>query len=121
MVFAVRGATLVAENSEHAVRTATIELVERLVEKNRIKIGRMVSIVFSITPDVTAFNPATALRTRPRYNDVPLFCTAEPEISGAAKRVIRVLITYKKFLGLRKLSPVYINGAERLRPDIRSG
>lgn len=121
MVLAVRGATLVAENSEQAVRTATIELVERLVENNRIRIERIVSIVFSITSDITAYNPATALRTKTQFNDVPLFCTAEPEISGAAKSVIRVLITYKKIAGFRRPSPVYINGAERLRPDLPSG
>lgn len=118
MVLAVRGATLVVENSEQAVRTATIELVERLVKKNSIRIGRIVSIIFSSTIDLTAYNPATALRTKPHFNDVPLFCTAEPVISGGAPRVIRVLLTYRKLIVFRKLNPVYINGAETLRPDL---
>lgn len=122
MVLAVRGATLIEENSRQAVCTATIELIERLLDKNRIKIGRIVSIIFSSTSDLTAYNPATAVRKKPQLNDVPLFCTAEPVISGAPQRVIRVLLTYRKLFGLKKPHPVYINGAgETLRPDLPSG
>jgi chorismate mutase len=78
-----------------------------------------VSVLFSLTDDLTAANPATALR-RIGYADTPLFCAQEAKIDGAMPRVVRVMVTWDS-LEPRPALPVYLDGAESLRPDLGTG
>lgn len=117
-VVAVRGATQVEENSRKSVSSRVIELVEQLVEQNGVTEDLIVSVVFSQTRDITAQNPAAALRTV-GYANVPLFCTQEPEYDGSLPRMIRVLMTFRS--DSSEPVPVYLNGAERLRSDLFDG
>jgi chorismate mutase len=78
----------------------------------------MVSVLFTITSDLTALNPATALRRSGLALSVPLFASAEPYIEGYLPSVVRILITY---YGTKRPEHVYLNGAEILRPDIAQG
>jgi chorismate mutase len=66
--------------------------------------------------DLTAANPATGLR-RTGFSSTPLFCTQEARIDGALPRVIRALVTFES-LERRASVPVYLDGAEALRPDL---
>lgn len=114
MVRAVRGATIV-ENDPASIRAAVTQLVSELQTRNAIDEQDIVSIVFSLTSDIDAHNPATALRSS-GYESVPLFCTQEPRIIGSPEGVIRVLLTCST--EREKLQPVYLNGAESLRADL---
>lgn len=114
MIRAVRGAVHV-ENNRSSIQGAVTELVSTLVERNNIDEDEIVSIVFSQTHDVDAFNPATALRAL-GYASVPLFCTQEPRISGSPEGLIRVLLTCST--ERKRLDPVYLRGAEHLRADL---
>lgn len=111
---AVRGAVC-CENTVASVSTEVPALYRALVDKNRIRERDIVSVVFSVTPDIDCLNPATALRNERLAGSVPLFAAAEPLIAGMLPRVIRVLITWR---GRGASVPVYMNGAEVLRPDI---
>jgi chorismate mutase len=115
-VRAVRGAIGIDANEGELIRRGVVELVEAIEEKNRIVTDSYVSIVFSQTHDLTALNPATALRSR-GYESVPLFCTQEPDYHGSVPRIIRVLVTWYAPDGFMPV-PVYLNGAERLRSDL---
>lgn len=77
----------------------------------------IVSIIFSLTADLTAANPATALR-RHGYVETPLFCTQEAQVDGGMPRMLRVLLTFES-LEHRRLVPIYLDGAESLRPDLQ--
>lgn len=117
---AVRGAVC-CENTISSVSAEVPALYRALLLKNRIRERNIVSVMFSITPDITCLNPATALRNAHLASSVPLFAAAEPQIAGMLPRVIRILITWR---GKGRAIPVYMNGAEALRPDItahRSG
>ena len=117
-VRAVRGAIQVRENIENLIDECVRQLISKIIEKNKIDINNIISIIFSQTDDLTAKNPAASLRSgSDGFSNTPLFCTREPDVNGSMKRVIRVLITLETD---RILIPVYLEGAKNLRPDITS-
>jgi chorismate mutase len=116
MIKAVRGAVKIDADTPEAIRSGVACLMYTLLEENRIRERNIVSLLFSQTGDLRSENPAAALRTR-GFESVPLFCCREPDIEGMMPRVIRVLVTIR-VSRFRSLKPVYVNGAERLRPDL---
>jgi chorismate mutase len=118
MVKAVRGAIGVPENSEAAIHAAARRLVGELVAANRITEKRIISIFFTLTRDLDQGNPATGLRAL-GFSTTPLLCLQEADVQGAAPRILRAQVTChapRRAL----LRPVYLDGAERLRPDLQS-
>jgi chorismate mutase len=116
MVMAVRGAIQIKSNESRPIEEAVVKLVESIVAENKIVQEDVISIMFSQTKDLTAINPATALR-RTGFSQVPLFCTQEPDYAGSMPRVIRVMVS----VNVEKKTdpvPVYLDGAEMLRKDI---
>lgn len=116
---AVRGAICVRENAAPRIQEAAVRLVGGILAANRIAENQLVSIIFSITGDLTAANPATGLRSA-GYGTTPLFCVSEPRIEGGMPMVLRVLVTWNT-MRRRRAVPVYLDGAEALRPDLGSG
>ncbi len=119
MTRAVRGAIQVGGNTGGEIEAGTIRLVRAVLSANRIAENQLVSILFSVTGDLTAANPATGLR-RTGFSATPLFCAQEPPADGAMGRVIRVLVTWNG-RGRRPAVPVYLDGAGALRPDLAAG
>jgi chorismate mutase len=119
MTRAVRGAIQVAENTRGAIEAAAARLVGALLRANVLSEDRIVSIMFSLTEDLDTGNPATGLRLN-GFASTPLFCAQEARVEGAMPRVIRALLTYDA-PRRRVPVPVYLDGAEALRPDLRSG
>ncbi|HHU36645.1 MAG TPA: chorismate mutase [Treponema sp.] len=116
-LYAVRGAVC-CQNTVASITQRVPELYRKITEDNTIESQHIVSVQFSVNPELTALNPATALRIKGLAQDVPLFCSAEPYIDGYLKNIIRILITY---YGTSIPVPVYLYGAEMLRPDILQG
>ncbi len=119
MTRAVRGAIQVEENSRQAIESASVRLLGEIVRINAIDEHGIVSILFSITEDLSAGNPATGLRLV-GFAATPLLCAQEPRIEGALPRTIRVLVTFES-AGMREAVAVYLDGAESLRPDLPHG
>ncbi len=116
MTMSVRGAVQVREDARDAIWGASALLVGNLLEANRLKERDIVSIVFSVTADLRAANPAAGLR-RQGFAETPLFCVQEADVEGGMPRVIRVLLTFNA-RGRRAPVPVYLGGAAALRPDL---
>ena len=116
MTVAVRGAIQVSSNDADAIVAAGLRLLQATLGSNGVSADEIISIVFSLTPDLTRANPATAVRTN-GYPDVPLFCVQEAVVDGQPGRIIRLLLTYRGG-GDRKPVPVYLDGAQVLRPDL---
>jgi chorismate mutase len=112
----VRGAIRVRANDKDAIHTAAVRLAGEIVASNQIEIGRIISIICTLTPDLTVANPATGLRLD-RFGEVPLFCVQEAAVEGQMARVVRLLVTYDTPRS-RRPQPVYLDGAQRLRPDL---
>ena len=115
-VRAVRGAIQVESNDKVNIEQGVVRLIKTIITKNNIININIISIIFSQTKDLTAMNPASALRTI-GFDNIPLFCTQEPEIINSMNRVIRVLITTES---ANILIPVYLDGAKKLRTDLNS-
>jgi chorismate mutase len=114
-LFALRGATRCL-NEEGDMRKQVTALYDELLRINRLTEEDLVSVMFSVTDDLDAFNPASALRREGRAAGAALFVTQEAKVSGGLERTVRLLI----HCYLDKASPpshVYRNGAEILRPD----
>lgn len=117
---AVRGAIQVEQDDKERLGEAVIRLVSAIVSQNDIDEQSIVSILFSQTRDLTSANPASCLRVH-GFAETPLFCTQEPEYPNSLPRVVRVLITYNAERADDRLEPVYLDGAEKLRPDVVDG
>lgn len=116
---AIRGATI-TENTPQDITKNVCDMCNEIVIKNKLKSKDLVSVSFTVTKDITALNPATALRKGETVFDssqVALFCAQECEIEGGAPLMIRVMITTYKSIFVKKQN-VYINGAQKLRPDL---
>lgn len=117
-LYSIRGASC-AENTAESITAAVQEMCSRLFKENGISGNDIVNIIFSMTEDLDALNAATALRRSDTGTDtssVPLFTAREASIKGMLPKVIRVMITAYMPEG-SSVKPVYINGAQALRPD----
>lgn len=116
-IAAVRGAISVKANRAADIREASARLLEALIARNAVTPERVVSAVFTATPDLTADFPAHAAR-RLGWTDVPLLGAVELAVPGAPQRIVRVLLTLRDVKQGEKLTPVYLDEAARLRPDL---
>jgi len=117
-IYAVRGAVSVEKDEEEQIVHETASLMENLMKQNKLSAKKLVSIQFTITPDLQGLNPAAALRKATDiYNQVPLFVSQEPVSLNSPPRMIRILLTY--YAGfMHKPQAVYLGDAAKLRPDL---
>ena len=117
-LIAYRGAVCV-ENTAESITENVCLMCRELFSLNKIQAEDIVSLQFTITDDITVLNPATALRRGDCGLDitqVPLFCSQEAKIDGGMKFVVRALLTAYNDKDIERRN-VYLNGAEKLRPD----
>ncbi len=115
---ALRGAVC-AENTPESITENVCAMCGRIFSENGIAADDVVSVQFTVTKEITAMNPAAALRKGGANIDVSrlaLFCASEPDVSGSMENVIRVMVTAYMPADFEKVN-VYMNGAEKLRPD----
>jgi monofunctional chorismate mutase len=114
---AIRGAISVEENDPKLIAAATRELLGKIVERNWLELDEIVSVFFTLTPDLTTAFPALAAREM-GWVDVPLLCATEIPVPGSMPRCLRVLIQAE----LRAPRPldthIYLREAVALRPDV---
>jgi chorismate mutase len=118
VVRAVRGAAGIEHNDKQEIYSGALRLVREILERNKIEEGQIVSVLFSVTKDLTKGNPATGLRSS-GFADTPLFCVQEADIEGAEPGILRVLLTYSAERGEAPV-PVYLGRAAELRPDLNN-
>lgn len=99
---ALRGA-ISTTNDVGQIREDTIFLYSSILEKNALKEKDIVLLQFSLTQDITKYNPATALRERGYLLNTAIFVCQEPKIEGSPPYIIRVLLLY-----YGKKEPVYV-------------
>lgn len=117
MIRAIRGATTAAMNTKEEIFSASQEMIEKIIADNCIETADISDIIFTVTPDITAAFPAAAVR-RLGFADVPLLDMAAPDIDGALKMCIRVMVHVNTEKSNSELRHAYLRGAKVLRPDI---
>jgi monofunctional chorismate mutase len=114
---AIRGAISVEEDDPKQIAEATRELLQKIVERNSLEIDEVVSVLFTLTPDLTTAFPALAAREM-GWVDVPLLCASEIPVPGSLPRCLRTLLQVE----LRAPRPldthIYLRKAVALRPDV---
>ena len=118
-LFALRGATRCLNTGED-IQEHTLALYDELLSKNKLAEEDLVSVVFSVTRDLDAKNPATALREKGRAGETALFVTQEAHFPGRMERVIRLLVHCYLDSSQRPVH-VYRGGAGVLRPERSQG
>ncbi len=116
-VRAIRGATTAEENTREAIIDATLELLGVIEEKNDLKRADAISIIFTVTSDLTAVFPAAAAREM-GLTFVPLLDMAAPAIDGSLEKCIRIMIHINTDKTKEEINHVYLRGAKVLRPDL---
>lgn len=110
----IRGAITVKADTSEQIKEKTAELLHAIVEKNNLKQENIKAIIFSTTQDIHSYYPAKAAREC-GFENAALFSAVEPDITGALKLCVRVMIFAE---GLNEEKHVYLGEASKLRRDI---
>lgn len=113
-IVSIRGA-ISARNDSRDIAVKTNMLADRMYFKNELTDADIVNIQVSVTDELTAYSPATALREG--GHNVALFSSVEPKIEGSLPCCIRLMITARS---VHKPHNVYLGGARALRHDLTS-
>ncbi|MDA8291253.1 MAG: chorismate mutase [Actinomycetota bacterium] len=114
---AIRGATTVDQDAADQVFSRTQELVREILAANELGPEELVSIIFTVTPDITSAFPATAARAL-GLDDVPLLGAVEASVQGALPLCIRVLVHCYSTRPRSEVRHVYREGAVGLRSGL---
>ncbi|MBQ8659052.1 MAG: (d)CMP kinase [Clostridia bacterium] len=112
----LRGATTIENDSKEEISAAVKELLDGIFSANTLQKEEVRCFVFSLTTDIHSYHPAKAARES-GYDFAPLFACIEPEIDGALKRCIRLML-FAEFSTDRAVKHIYQKGAKVLRKDI---
>lgn len=116
----IRGATTVTEDHPELILEATRELLEAMLEANRIEtFAEIASIFFTCTPDLRSTFPAEAAREL-GMNMVPLLCNQEIPVPNRLPLAVRVMMQVNTRLGQNEMQHIYLREARKLRPDLVS-
>jgi len=114
-IYALRGAVQ-CENTADDMSLQISLMYGELLSLNKLEEADIVSVMFSVTDDLYAINPCTALRKGGRAMELSLFSTQEPKSKNSLEKVVRIIIHCYLDEDV-KVKHVYRNGAEVLRPD----
>jgi chorismate mutase len=116
-VRAIRGAVQVDADSRDAILEGTAELVTAVMTRNDLTPDDVISVLFTVTPDLTAEFPALAAR-KLGFHAVPLMCATEIPVKGAMPRVVRLMAHVETERSRGQIQHAYLHGAAGLRLDI---
>ncbi|MBY8850725.1 chorismate mutase [Saccharothrix longispora] len=116
-VRAVRGAVQVDADDPVAIGEGTIALIEAMLAENGLVRDEVISVLFTVTPDLVSAYPATSARSGP-LDGVPVMCATEIAVPGGLPRVVRAMAHVVVPEPARPVRHVYLGGAAVLRPDL---
>ena len=115
-ICAIRGAICIEADEPALIEAGSVKLFRAIMEKNGLEEDQIACLLITQTGDLKSRNPATGLRKASLCSATPLFCMQELEIEGMLEKVIRMLVILN--CPLDKTVPVFLDGAEKLRPDL---
>jgi chorismate mutase len=116
-VRALRGAITVDDDDPGEISQRTIDLLKLLFERNQLDSEDVISIFFTVTPDVQSLPPAAAAR-KFGLVDVPLLCAQEMASDVGPDRCIRLMLHVETERARSELRHVFLRGAAALRPEL---
>ena len=116
-VRAIRGATQATANTAEAVDLATKELLLEILKENGLSPEAVISVIFTVSPDLNAAFPASSAR-EVGFGEVPLLCGVEIDVPGALERTIRIMAHVESDRSKSEIAHIYLGAAKSLRRDI---
>lgn len=111
----IRGAITVDSNTEEAIKSATLELLNNIFEKNNLNgTSNLSHIIFTTTEDLDAAFPAKFARTEFGCDKVAMMCFNELNVPNSLKMCLRVLVVVNCSQDFDPVF-VYLKGAKNLR------
>ena len=110
----IRGATTASANTREAILEATRELLERLVEANKLEKESIAAAIFTTTRDLNAEFPAVAARQM-GWEHVALLDSHEMDVPNALPYCVRALLLVNTEKQAHELVNVYLRDAVNLR------
>lgn len=117
MLRAIRGAIQVEHDQPKLVHGAAATLVSAVLDWNQLTPSQLISIIFTMTPDLLSAFPAAAIRTM-GITDVPMMSATEIGVPNALPRVIRVMVHVETARDRAEVRHPYLGAAARLRPEL---
>lgn len=117
-VRAIRGATTASANTMEAMRDAVRELLTDIETRNQLKYEDVISVIFTVTPDLDAVFPAAIAREYHQWTNIPLLDLQQMQVKGSLEKCIRVLIYINTSKPQTEMYHSYLRKAENLRPDL---
>lgn len=110
----IRGAISVVENSQEAIKQATLELLSELIKENNIKTGDISHVIFTTTKDLNAEFPAKFARINFGWTNIAMMCFHELDVPNSLEKCLRILIVVNCE---KTFQPkfVYLKEAQKLR------
>ncbi|KAF2956908.1 chorismate mutase [Marinitoga sp. 38H-ov] len=108
----IRGATSIEKNEKSHIIKRSTELYNEIIKNNHIK--DIIAILASVTPDITAYNPITAIREEFDLKDIPLMTLQEAMFEESHEGIIRLLILCES----ETKNFVFLHKAKKLREDL---
>lgn len=119
IVRGVRAAITVDQNDEQQILQATIELLQAVVEANKIVADDICSLFITCTEDLDMAFPAKAIRQLDGWEYVPLMCALEVPVKGSLQKCIRLMLHINTTKSQQEIEHIYLRGAAVLRPDLK--
>ena len=122
MIFSrgVRGAITLKENTKSEIKFATVELLSKMLEENKINTEDISFAVFTLTDDINADFPAKYARECLNFQNVPMMCYHELDVPNSLKMCLRILLNINTAKNQNEIKHIYLKDAKKLRQDIKN-
>ena len=115
----VRGAITLKENTKEEIKSAVVELLNKMLEKNSIEKKDIAFAIFTTTPDINADFPAKYARIECGFSEVPMMCYHELDVKEGIKKCLRILLNINTNKAQNEIHHIYLKDAKILREDIK--
>lgn len=106
------------ERRAREILRETVILLREIVERNDVVAENISNVWITMTNDLDATFPARAIREIEGWEMVPLMCSTEIPVKGSLPKCIRLMVQINTDKSQREIRHVYLNEAQKLRPDL---
>ena len=115
----IRGAITLSDNTKEEIKSATVELLNKMITENEVDIKDIAFAIFTLTDDLNADFPAKYARLECGFSDVPMMCYHELNVPNSLKMCLRVLLNINTEKKQNEIRHIYLKKASILRQDLK--
>lgn len=116
----IRGAITLKENTKEEIKSATVELLSKMLEENKINTEDISFAIFTLTSDLNADFPAKYAREYLNFELVPMMCYHELDVPNSLDMCLRILLNVNTTKKQNEIKHIYLKDAKKLRQDIKN-